>query len=244
MTDGERFNTLRENYAGAILAIIETCRADYAKVAPRTDPCVDLATLTARIVAAFPARQKHECQIPGFRANTYLAKHRIRHVEIRDVELDGKLVMTSKPRVIFVCVAFALSAIVSWAGCGSSTSDATSAPGPGGESFLKLKPGMSPAEVVQLLGEPTHKGAAASATMRGVQQRLAEFESTLPPAFEAAASAPAEAPADADDPLEGEWWLYGPYHNLHLGDTVTAVGFTNSKLDSALRQKVIQPPAR
>jgi hypothetical protein len=40
--------------------------------------------------------------------------------------------------------------------------------------------------------------------MRGVQQRLAKFESALPPAFEAAASAPNEVPVDADDPLEGE----------------------------------------
>ena len=103
---------------------------------------------------------------------------------------------------------------------------------------------MSPTEVVQLLGEPTHKGADASATMRGVQQRLAEFESTLPPAFEAAASAPDKAPVDADDPLKGEHWLYGPYRNLQVGDTLTVVGFTNAKLDSALRKKVIRPPAR
>ena len=122
--------------------------------------------------------------------------------------------------------------------------DAAGTPGPAKDRFRKLKPGMSPAEVVQLLGEPTHKGAAASATFRGVMRRLAEFESTLPPAFEAAASAPDETPVDEDDPLEGEHWLYGPYQNLQVGDTLTIVGFTNAKLDSAMRQKVIRPPAR
>jgi len=154
--------------------------------------------------------------------------------------------MTSKPSVlfVFVFVALALSAIFSLAGCRPPTPEGAGTSGPGADPFLKLKPGMSPAEVVQLLGEPTHKGAAASATMRGVIQRLAEFESTLPPAFEAAASAPDEAPIAADDPLEGEQWLYGPYQNLQVGDTLTMVGFTNSKLDSAMRKKVTRPPAR
>ncbi len=143
--------------------------------------------------------------------------------------------MTIKPCVVFV--ALALSAIFSWSGCGSSTPE-------GADPFLKLKPGLSPAEVVQLLGEPTHKGAAASATMRGVIQRLAEFESTLPPAFEAAASAPGEAPVDADDPLDGEHWLYGPYQNLQVGDTLILLEFTNAKLDGAMRQKVVRAPMR
>jgi hypothetical protein len=150
--------------------------------------------------------------------------------------------MTSKRRV--GGVALALSAILSWGGCGSSTPEVAGTSGRGTDTFLKLKPGMSPAEVVELLGEPTHKGAAASATYRGVTQRLAEFESTLPPAFEAAASAPDEAPVDANDPLEGEHWLYGPYQNLQVGDTLILVAFTNAKLDSAMHQKVTRPPAR
>lgn len=152
--------------------------------------------------------------------------------------------MIDKPRAHFICFALPLSVVFSFSGCGSSGPDAAGASGPGADAFLKLKPGMSPAEVVQLLGEPTHRGAAASATMRGVQQRLAEFESTLPPAFEAAASAADEAPVDADDPLEGEHWVYGPHQNLQLGDTLIVVSFTNARLDSALRQKVIRAPAR
>jgi hypothetical protein len=88
---------------------------------------------------------------------------------------------------------------------------------------------MSPAEVARLLGEPTHKGAAASATMRAVMSRLVEFESMLPLAFEAAASAPDEAPVDADDPLEGDHWLYGPYQDLQVGDRLIALSFTNAR---------------
>jgi hypothetical protein len=148
----------------------------------------------------------------------------------------------NKPRVVFVFAALALPAILSWAGCSPAKPEAAGTAVAGADPFLKLKPGMSPAEVVELLGEPTHKGAAASATMRGVNQRLAEFESTLPPAFEAAASAPDEPPVDADDPLEGEHWLYGPYQNLQVGDTLIMVGFTNHKLDNAMRQKVTRPP--
>ena len=80
--------------------------------------------------------------------------------------------------------------------------------------------------------------------MRGVQQRLADFENALPPASDAAASAPDEVPVDADDPLEREHWLYGPYQALQVGDTLILVGFTSAKLESALRRMVTRPPAR
>jgi hypothetical protein len=151
---------------------------------------------------------------------------------------------TTASGIYLLCISLLLAATILSKGCDQSAQVSETASGPAADRFNQLKPGMSPVEVVQLIGEPTHKENAASAALRGVNQRLAEFENTLPPAFETAASVPEEATSDSDDPPDGEHWLYGPYNDLKAGDTLILVEFAGGKLCAAERKKVIRPPMR
>jgi hypothetical protein len=151
---------------------------------------------------------------------------------------------TSVPRVILLYISFMLMASILGEGCDQSAQVADTASGPATDRFNQLKPGMSTADVMQLIGEPTHKEGAASAALRAVNQRLAEFENFMPPAFETAASAPDEETDDSGEPPEGEQWLYGPYNNLKIGDTLILVEFAGGKLIVAYRKKVIRPPMK
>jgi hypothetical protein len=101
---------------------------------------------------------------------------------------------------------------------------------------------MSPAEVIDRLGEPTSKDAAASAALRSAIHRLTEFASSLPPAFERPEAD--SSSDDADEPPEDEQWLYGPFRDLQAGDALTLLEFSNGKLSGASRMTVVRAPIR
>ena len=138
---------------------------------------------------------------------------------------------------ISICAAFVATVAFSCQGCGESGAVKTT------DRFHELKPGMSLSEVIDRLGEPTGKGAAASAALRSAIHRLPEFTSNLPPAFERPAS-DSDASDDAADAPEGEQWLYGPFRDLQAGDTLTLLEFSNGKLSGASRMTVVRAPIR
>ncbi len=76
----------------------------------------------------------------------------------------------SAPPVVLLSISFLLAAAFLGEGCDQSARVPDSTSGPTADRFNQLKPGMSPAEVVQLIGEPTHKENAASAALHGVNQ--------------------------------------------------------------------------
>jgi len=148
--------------------------------------------------------------------------------------------MMQRHRII-IYAAFIATVAFSCPGCGASGDAKTT--GASRDRFRELKPGMTPWEVIDRLGEPTSKGTAASAAMRSAIQRLPEFTSDLPPAFERP-DAESNATENAGDPPEDEQWLFGPFRDLQAGDTLTLLEFSNGKLNSASRMTVVRPPVR
>ncbi len=145
-------------------------------------------------------------------------------------------------------LAVLLPAIVPAAGCseGTKPTNRPAAAQQGADKFLALGPGMSVAEVIGLIGEPTAKDQAAGESLRAVMLRLPEFDTDLPPGFDAEEEpndddAAVEAEEDSQE-IEGENWLYGPYRNLQKGDYLLLVQITGGKLASAARMTVTEPP--
>jgi hypothetical protein len=141
---------------------------------------------------------------------------------------------------IIIYAAFVATVAFCCQGCGESGGAKTTGASP--DRFRELKPGMSPSDVIDRLGEPTSKGTAASAAMRSAIQRLPEFTSDLPPAFERAAES--DVSENAADPLEDEQWIYGPFRDLQAGDSLTLLEFSDGKLNGASRMTVVRAPVR
>lgn len=73
-----RYNEIIEQYGEKIVQIVHGCETDYDKmVPPNIGPRANLASLTAHMLAAYFAVQKHEYEKPGFSLALFTGIYRI-----------------------------------------------------------------------------------------------------------------------------------------------------------------------